>query len=282
MGTGTAADRSSRIRLEAGACAVEVAPAVGGRLAALEVDGWDLVRRDGWTNREWGSFVMAPWVGRLRDGRVRWRDRAWTMPPTEPPHALHGTLLDVPWEVQDLTPVSVRLAAGLGPAWPFDGRVTRTLELRPGRLVDRLEVHADREPFPAIIGWHPWFRRHAASLAGGASSGPVEVRVEAGGRLELDAAGLPTGRLAEPRAEPLDDVLLEVVAPPVVAWPGGPRITLTSREARAWIVYTAHPDGVCVEPVTGVPDGLNGGELAEPPVVEPGRPVVATLEVAWT
>ena len=60
-------------------------------MSALEVDGWDLVRRDGWTDREWGSFVMAPWVGRLRNGRVRWRGRTWDMPLTEPPHALHGT-----------------------------------------------------------------------------------------------------------------------------------------------------------------------------------------------
>ena len=203
------------------------------------------------------------------------------MPLTEPPHALHGTVLDVPWEIQDLTSVSVRLVAGLGPAWPFEGRVTRTLELRPDRLVDRLELHAGREPFPAIMGWHPWFRRRAVRLADGESSGAIEVRITALRRLDLDASGLPTGGQLPPRTLPLDDVLLDVLEPPVVSWGGGPSLTLRSPEARAWIGYTAHPDGVCVEPLTGLPDGLNGGALGEPPVVEPGRPLVVTVEIAW-
>ena len=42
-------DRTSRIRLATGRAAIEVAPGVGGRVSALEVDGWDLLRRDGWT-----------------------------------------------------------------------------------------------------------------------------------------------------------------------------------------------------------------------------------------
>jgi galactose mutarotase-like enzyme len=49
----------------------------------------------------------------------------------------------------------------------------------------------------------------------------------------------------------------------------------------AWVVYTAHPDGVCVEPVTGLPDGLNGGLLGDPPVARPLHPLVATLDIVW-
>jgi galactose mutarotase-like enzyme len=281
MGNDVGRGRAVRVRLEAGGCAVEIAPAAGGRIAALEVHGWDLVRRDGWTDREWGSFVMAPWIGRLRDGRVRWRDRAWDMPLTEPPHALHGTVLDVPWDVIGATASSVRLTTGLGPDWPFEGRVARSLELRPDRLIDRLEVHATREPFPVILGWHPWFRRRAVRLADGAASGVVEVRIHGARRVDLDAGGLPTGRLAEPRPDPQDDVLLDVVEPPVVRWPGAVELALHAAAACAWIAYTAHPDGVCVEPLTGLPDGLNGGWLGDPPVVEPGRPLTAALEIRW-
>jgi galactose mutarotase-like enzyme len=79
----------------------------------------------------------------------------------------------------------------------------------------------------------------------------------------------------------LDDVLLDLAGPPVVRWPGGPTLSLHAPEAQAWIAYTAHPDGVCVEPVTGLPDGLNGGLLGEPPVARPGKPLVATFEIAW-
>jgi galactose mutarotase-like enzyme len=76
-------------------------------------------------------------------------------------------------------------------------------------------------------------------------------------------------------------VLLDVARPPVVRWPGGPTLHLVAGGAAAWIVYTAHPDGVCVEPVTGLPDGLNGGLLGEPPVARPHHPLVATFEIAW-
>ena len=112
-------------------------------------------------------------------------------------------------------------------------------------------------------------------------SGDVEVVVDAGRRLEMDAAGLPTGRLLAPRRPALDDVLLDLAREPVVGWPGGPSLTLRCAEAAAWVVYAAHPDGVCVEPLTGAPDGLNGGPLGPPPVARPGSPLVATFEIAW-
>jgi aldose 1-epimerase len=277
----TQADETARLRLVAGGAAAEIAPGRGGRPAALEVDGWDLVRRDGWTDREWGSFVMAPWVGRLRGARVAWRERTWTMPATEPPNALHGTVLDVPWTVARHDGAMGRLEAGLGPDWPVPGRVVRTLSLHPDRLVDELEVHALDEPFPAIVGWHPWFRRRALRLADGATSGPVSVELHAGRRVELDDDGLPTGEIVDPRERPVDDVLLDVARPPVVRWPEGPELTLHCPDAVAWILYDGHPDGVCVEPMTGIPDGLNGGILGAPPVAEPGHPIRARFEIRW-
>ncbi len=271
-----------RLRLEAGRAAVEIAPGVGGRIAALEVDGWDLLRRHGWTDREWGAFVMAPWVGRLRLGRVEWAGRSWQMPPDEGPHALHGTVLDAPFSVMQTSPASARLEAGLGPDWPFAGRVVQTVELGARQLRLRLELHSDSEPMPGILGWHPWFLRRAARLDGPEQqAGEIVIAIHPAYRVELDAHGLPTGALGAPPEVPLDDVLLDLAGPPVVRWPGGPTVSLHAPEAQAWIVYTAHPDGVCVEPVTGLPDGLNGGLLGEPPVARPGKPLTATFEIAW-
>jgi galactose mutarotase-like enzyme len=280
-----------------------VAPGVGGRLSALEVDGWDLLRRDGWTDREWGAFVMAPWVGRLRDARVAWGGTTWDVPPTEPPHALHGTVLTTPWQVANHSPRTVRMETLLGPTWPTGGLLVHTVTLEEDRLRLRLEVHAEREPTPAIVGWHPWFRRRAVRVAPSGreaierdaidealrsgdeprlpETGEVEVLVDGRRRVELDDEGLPTGVLVEPRGDPRDDVLLGVTAPPLVRYPGGPTLRLVAGGVAAWVVYTAHPDGVCVEPVTGLPDGLNGGLLGEPPVARPLHPIVATLEIAW-
>ena len=107
------------------------------------------------------------------------------------------------------------------------------------------------------------------------------MSVRAGRRVELDAAGLPTGRLVAPNDEATDDVLLDLAAAPVVEWPGGPRLEIEAPAAAAWVVYAAHPDGVCVEPVTGLPDGLNGGLLGDPPVAAPGAPIVAEMTIRW-
>jgi galactose mutarotase-like enzyme len=274
--------RARRIRLAGARASVEVAPGVGGRLSALEVDGWDILRRDGWTDREWGAFVMAPWIGRLRDARVAWAGQSWHVDPTEPPHALHGTVSDTPWLVTDVSERTVRLETSLGPAWPAGGRLVHTVTLDEDRVRLRLELHAENRATPAILGWHPWFRRRAVRVAPRATeTGEVEVLVDARRRVELDASGLPTGALVEPGADPRDDVLLDVTRPPVVQYPGGPTLQLVAGGVAAWVVYTAHPDGVCVEPVTGLPDGLNGGLLGEPPVARPLAPIVATLEIAW-
>ncbi|HYO43437.1 MAG TPA: hypothetical protein VES19_09595 [Candidatus Limnocylindrales bacterium] len=295
--------RARRLRLAHGRAAVEVAPGVGGRLSALEVDGWDVLRRDGWTDREWGAFVMVPWVGRLRGAHVEWDGATWDVTATEPPHALHGTAMDTPWLVSGVSPRTVRMETSLGPEWPPGGRVVHTVALDDDRLRLRLEVHAERDATPAIMGWHPWFPRRAtrvvpvgrAAVAKDAidedarvtvaprllETGDVEVLVDARRRVELDADGLPTGVLLDPRGDPRDDVLLDVMRPPIVRYPGGPTLHLVAGGAAAWIVYTAHPDGVCVEPVTGLPDGLNGGLLGEPPVARPRTPIVATLEIAW-
>ena len=279
---GTPDPRAARLRLEAGPAAVEIAPFVGGRLAALEVDGWDLLRRHGWTDREWGAFVMAPWAGRLRLGRFAWGGRTWQLPPDDGPHAIHGTVLAAPFTVVESGPTGARLEAPLGADWPFEGRVVQTVELSARRLRLRLELHADHEPMPGILGWHPWFHRRASRVADpDTRSGDVTVVVHPAYRAELDAHSLPTGALEAPPDAPVDDVLLNLLAPPVVRWPGGPTLSLHSPEAQAWVVYTAHPDGVCVEPVTGLPDGLNGGLLGDPPVARPGKPLTATFEIAW-
>lgn len=274
--------RAARLRLEAGRAAVEIAPGVGARLAALEVDGWDLLRRHGWTDREWGAFVMAPWVGRLRLGRVAWAGRDWQMPIDDGPHAIHGTVSTAAFRVLEASASHAKLERGLGADWPFDGRVVHEVAIEPGRLRLRLELHTAVQPMPAILGWHPWFHRRAARLDGASvETSEVEVAVHPAYCVELDAHGLPTGALAAPREAPVDDVLLDLAGPPIVRWPGGPTLSLHAPEAQAWIVYTAHPDGVCVEPVTGLPDGLNGGLLGQPPVARPGKPLVATFELAW-
>jgi len=43
-----------------------------------------------------GSFVIAPWVGRLRNGTLNYHDVEHTFPLNSGPHAVHGTVTGRP------------------------------------------------------------------------------------------------------------------------------------------------------------------------------------------
>ena len=63
----------------------------------------------------------------------------------------------------------------------------------------------------------------------------------------------------------------------MVRWPGAFEIALES-DAAYWVVYTEDAAGVCVEPQTGPPNGLNTGPFT---LVEPGRPLIASMTLRW-
>ena len=171
------------------------------------------------------------------------------------------------------------LETGFGDAWPFEASIRRRIELYGDRVVDRLTVTAG-EPMPVILGWHPWFRRRAVRLEDGDESAPVELSVGPVAESSSTRPGCP--RAGWSRRDPTDG--RRAARPrgdPVVEWPGGPRLEVHAPAAAAWVVYAAHPDGVCVEPVTGLPDGLNGGLLGDPPVAAPGAPIVAEMTIRW-
>lgn len=171
---------------------VELDPAAGGRIAALRVDGLDLLVTDGAGPLAWGCYPMVPWAGRLRDGRLPWEGADHHLPPTMPPHAIHGTTWDRTWDVVELTPDSAELAVALGPPWPLGGRAIHRVEVEPDGLRATLEVHAGERAMPAIVGWHPWFRRR---LGRGRA---VEIDLPARAMLERGPDGLPNGRVLAP------------------------------------------------------------------------------------
>jgi aldose 1-epimerase len=210
---------------------------------------------------------MAPWVGRVRRGRFRFDGADYSLPLTLPPHAIHGTTYTRPWRDEG----GNRLSIDLGETWPFAGRAVQEFAIDAGGLDLRLEVHSDDEPFPASLGWHPWFRRQLER------GEPVELSIAARAMYLRDADGIPTGECVPPPPGPWDDCFTDVTEPPSLCWPGALRIALES-SADHWVVYDEPEHAVCVEPQTGPPDALN---LA-PRVVSPEHPLVATTRLAWT
>jgi len=265
--------RPDRLHLVAAGVDLEVDLVNGGRLASIVIDGRELLVTDGFGPVAWGSFPMAPFAGRVRNGRFEFRGRRYQLPIEMPPHAIHGTVLDRRWDRLD----ECTIETALGPTWPFAGRAVQRFELDPGRLTCRLELHAD-EPMPASIGWHPWFRRRPPVVDGAPSDrrvGPLELELDAGAMFRRDEAGISTSELVSPPPGPWDDCFTDLRRPPILRWPGYLELTITS-DCPTWVVYTVPDDALCVEPQTAPPDALN----VAPPIVEPGRPLVA--EMIWT
>lgn len=259
-------DAPQRLRLIASGVEATIDLSVGGRLASFRIDGTELLRTEGYGPIQWGSYPMAPYAGRVRRGSFAFEGRAYDLPITMAPHAIHGTVLDRPWAVVGDTTI----ASELGEDWPFNGRAIQRFELADDHLTFELSVEAD-ERMPASIGWHPWFLRHPPG-----TDAPVELDFEAGAMYVRDDDGITTSELVPPPSEPWDDCFTDVRRPPVLRWPGFLELTIVSA-CRDWVVYTVPEDAVCVEPQTAPPNALNG----EPAIVEPGTPLTASMTWRW-
>ncbi len=251
--------------LTSGAAGVAVDLDHGARLASLVVGGHELLV--GWAASpiDWGCYPMAPWAGRLREGRFSFRGVEYRLHRNHGDHAIHGTVFDAPWEAEG----EATFAADFGPGWPFPGFARQRIDLADDGLTMRLEVHATAGEMPAACGWHPWFRRRLAA------GGPGDLAFTAGFMEVRNGTGIPTGeRRSPPPPGPWDDCFGEVRGPVTIAWPGV--LTLEVRSTCDYlVVYDERDHAICVEPQTAPPDALN----RTPDVIAPGRPLVA--ETAW-
>lgn len=265
--------------LHAGDARLTIDPALGGRFTSLVVAGQELLVTEGYGPMRWGCYPMAPFAGRIRDGRFTFRDREHVLPRNLPPHAIHGTVFERAWAVTG----PGELTIDLGETWPFAGHVVQRIALREDGLDATLKVQAD-EPMPVSMGWHPWFRRHLTGTTDhpAPTSAPVELDFDAGVMLERGADGLPTGRRTVPGPRPWDDCFTGLRSAPRVTWPGILELELTST-ADFWVVYDEPIEGICVEPQTAPPDFVNLAVAAgeEPPVAAPGQPTGVAMSWRW-
>jgi aldose 1-epimerase len=266
---------SGRIVLEAEDVRLTIDAEAGGRIASLVVGGHELLVTEGHGPIWWGCFPMAPFAGRIRDGRFEFRGRAYQVPPTMPPNAIHGTVMDHPWEVTASSAGRVELATDLGPEWPFRGRASQAISLVPGGLEATLEVQA-RDTMPIALGWHPWFRRSIDGADG-------QLEFEAGSMYIRGSDGLPTGAVAPATPRPWDDAFTDVVVPPRLTWPGVIALDLRST-APFWVVFDERDDAICVEPQTAPPDAFNLAAAVgvDPPIAARDRPASIAMAWRWT
>lgn len=250
------------LRLGEGDASCAVDTEAGGRLSSLVLAGRERLLTKPATGVEtsfaWGSFLMAPFVGRITEALVNWNGRTAGLPRNDGRQAIHGAVFDRSWQVAAQTPTSATITCEFDPArWPFRGSMIQRVTMAQGKLSLEAEVVAE-EAMPAAIGWHPWF-----------ASGGDDLRVEvlADSVLELAPNLTPTGALlavddrTDLRGRPkmsgrrLDDVYAVVQSPAIVEWPDLV-LTLAFGGPVGSAVVCRHAEAVCVEPSTAWPDSI--------------------------
>ena len=248
--------------LAAGGDRAVLDPAVGGKLTSLVAGGDERIlgAEEAGTDEVllWGSFLMAPWAGRLREGVLPWDGEVHRFEQNFGGHAIHGLAFDAAWSVRGSSDPSVEMALDLAQVgWPFGGTLAHRATLAAGSLELVVDVEADERAMPVAVGWHPYFRRPA--------TGDLAVEVGSDHVLETTPDLIPTGELVavegatDLRGRPsmgdrrLDHVYADVRAPAVVEWPDL-ELELDFEPPVATVVVYSPPHAACVEPQTAWPD----------------------------
>lgn len=281
--------RATGTELRAGSSSLTVDVERGGRLSSLRVGDEELLlTTDDPSDRSirWGSFPMAPWAGRLRDGILDWEGRRYQLRQTLGRHAIHGVVWDRAWTVDLATSSEIELSCALEPAgWPLGGLVRQRIQLEPDGVRLVAEIVAERS-MPAALGWHPWFRRRSTD---------ARLRVDAD-EILVTRGLIPTGQRTKVRGmtdlrrgpamagRRLDHAYVDVRSPAVVTWPDL-ELTIEFEPPASVVVVHTPPRGFCVEPQTAWPDAFSS-ELRSVPgtgltTLGPGETLRAAAHVRW-
>jgi aldose 1-epimerase len=272
------------VQLESGNQRLQLAPALGGSIAA-----WDWKSADEWTPlfRPWdrcsedlytvACFPLAPWSNRITQGGFEHDGIFHPIKPNRAgePYPIHGDGWLQPWQVAAQTDSSIRLALE---SHAFDGnpyhyRGTQTFTLLPNGLSIELEVtHLGEQPLPYGLGLHPYFVRNAAT----------RLRAKTDGVWLSDADAIPTTHTGafpptwdyntpSPLEGPLiDNCFTGWDGEAVIAYPDrGLSLTLSMADSKGYLLMY-RPPGLpyfCIEPITHPIDAFH----------MPGRPGLSNL-----
>ena len=173
------------------------------------------------------------------------------------------------WEMVDSTDTTATLRADMRPRWPFDGTVEQRFTLTDEYFRVEMSIEAN-EPFPAQLGWHPWYRRQ---LDRGEA---LTVEFAADSMYDVDSEQLVTGELVTPPEGPWDDTFTNVTQPPILRWADALTVELTS-DMDHWVVFTRPDHAVAIEPQSGAPNDLNRA----PHVLQPGESLSGWMQLTW-
>ncbi len=266
-----------------------LAPAAGGSLAALRLDGVELLRSAPAGSIDplsMASFPLVPYANRIALGQFRFGGRDVQLPLNfgDHPHSIHGLGWSTAWALEEVTDAAALLVHRHegGPGWPWAYQAEQRIAVMADAVEMLLTVrNAGDEAMPAGLGFHPYFLADEKT------------------RLQFDATGL---WLSTPDMLPerevtadalgnwsaggpvMDDWLIDNV---YSGWSGsamvsrgdGIRLVLTAGGAPWLHVYRpAHSHAFCLEPVSHMPDAIN--RPAGMDRIEPGGTKTLSMRIA--
>ena len=297
----------------------EIAPALGFNCHSFCVDSGDGATELLWTapgfldgtERPSGSGIplLFPFPGRLEGTSFEFEGRKHVLESGDGiGNAIHGFVLDRPWQVSEHTDSSIAgrfQASEVDPdilsRWPSDWRLDVEYTLAGDRLECRTTVENTGDArLPFGFGSHGYFR---VPFGGSGSAEGYRVHVPARSYFEL-ADMLPTGRLLPADGQralgdgmdfadtQLDDIFTDldfaggVCSTTIEDVRGGRRLVVEFDESCPHcVVYNPpHREAICIEPYTCVPDAyrlrchaINTGLR----VLEPGEAFTTTSAIAF-
>jgi aldose 1-epimerase len=259
------------LEISHGGVALQIDESDGGRAVSWKIDGHEFMGVNSAHEIEYGMYPMAPWAGRIRENRFNWNAQAHSFSVNFDPWAIHGLVLTKQFTVIEHEPDRLMLEREFGADWPARGGVRCEWILDDEGLTTEMTCFSRSTEFPAVLGWHPWFRREVAGAQAAWTTDCAQM-------LLRGADSLPTGERESMGRElgKFDDVLTGGYHASI-EWPGFARLDIEN--SQPWfVVFDQLPNFICVEPQTGPADGLSG--LHAPiTLVAPDQPLV--MRTRW-
>jgi aldose 1-epimerase len=240
-----------------------------------------------------GSFIMAPWVNRIRDGRLVTPDGIHELPMNQPPYAIHGNVRERVWTVKEISESSVELEIKLEKPWPYVGHIEYSLSMQGNSLVQTIRLIAgnnETRSFPGSVGWHPWFN---PTLGTDLVTAQADVKSQwelkdmgtASGKLEVTEV---TTRLQNGTKFAIREVdgcfLMDKGGKAVISWPEL-TITMSGSEEITHFMFFSPENALCVEPQTCTVDAAQlanrGFEDTGHVLVDRDNPLIASTTWSW-
>jgi aldose 1-epimerase len=268
----------------------DLAPGLGGSISGLWLGDIPVLRSTPGPAlgqaRLAGSYPLVPFSNRIGQAAFHWAGQRHSLLPNNPPepHAIHGVGWQHPWTVLQADAQQAQLAYNhhADGGWPFAFAAEQMIMLSADglRLHMRLTNQSDA-PMPAGLGWHPFFVKRPGS----------QLRFAASGRWEMDAAKLPTHRLASTGLD-TDCATLDVDHC-FDGWPGVVqlddellRIQIRSNLQQLVVFTNPTRDFVAIEPVSHVNNAVQlvqaAGASADAlglTVLQPGASMSAHMHI---